>query len=1189
MMGYRLFLFTYLAGGLTFIPLLIAVLVLPAWYLLPRFSPHAPETSESVDGEHGQERVEKAKWRLSGDAAASGTFAVLRRYDLQAATTALNARTNTGPAAGNAGGGDGTAAADGAASNPSESVYQTMYRSVFPGSKTTASTTSLLHADDAEASPNRRRPPTANVLYIVLRHAHLMVYDSPAQVEVKHVISLAHHHVSLQAGKDDEEDAHEGNISEAELFTKRTAIVLTPVELPTGALQAPAQPPLKPFYLFNATNSEKEDFYHALLSNRSHPPVPRPLEPDALIKLQSTLHSSSLTPETRALNALIGRVFLALHRTESLGDMIRTKLEKKLARIQKPTFIPSLLVQSIHLGDAGPVFSNLKLRDFDITGDITLSADVKYTGGISVTLLAVAKLDLGPRFKARTVDLVLKTTLQRISGTMLLRVKPPPSNRIWFCFETMPDLDVRVEPVVSERKITYGFVLRAMEERVRSAFGEGLVKPNWDDIPMPFADTRGTNARGGIWSDPGSQDHAAAPAKDMAERHDKPESIPHLTPEIDTAIASGITSHSDPNLARVRHSTTMPADTSPERPPRPPKPLRSPSISTAAGVAMDGQNVEPVRADEASSLKTPQKRTLFRSRTSLPPQAQKDAVEELRGLHVRAEQAAMTSKAVEAQQTERRHSDPADVPHPSAGEDSESVRSVPTSEAPPSDIASTTRTFSIRSTESDHSTAATSMSSTRNEQLQQKKSTIIAATAAATAAAKNWGWNAIQRGRARAGQTPEPPPQQPMGRGQPLPPPGQPLPGPQKGIWGIGTMRRKPVPEGPDHAPPRPTTGESLTKDGSGSHEQNSTMEGGEAADEEEFEPWQENSGSTAADQSHGSSRSTVHLADSTDIHARPSTPSSKSLSKEEPPVTKPTHGNGEKAQAKAKKTPPPLPARRQHGRGESIPSTHFIPSTHSTTTTTTGPSPSSSSTSTSSQKPPPLSSYSDDLLSLLPAAAAAPGLRVPEPAATAIAAENLTPALAHGSRDDVLHFAPADAVETHTRRANGAADSTPSRPFGGRSFASGEDFAGGAGGGAASGGAGVAVGTGTASSTTPAGAEIRLPPRAEVAPDVRDSSSSSSSRVQVASAPVGNDPFANLKLGISSASESDVLARTTTTAGVDDDEILSRVRARIRDRTPAVEREGGGGTSGGGGGVQQQQHSKTYSQDQIDRGVPWS
>lgn len=373
----------YIVGGFTFIPLVVIVTLLLAWYLAPKHETNTTHTkpaavSLGVAGEaKSQELGHKTGQQLSGAAAASGTFAVLRRYDFQAATAALSARNNAGSnGIANATPADGSIGNDASTSSSSESVYQVMYRSVFDRNKNNNNTRTLLADSTADQNPSvkpgKSKGPPANVFYIVLRHGHLMLYDSPAQVEVKHVISLAHHAITLQAGNGAFPEDNHSTIPEADLFVKRTAIVLTPTDIPNGALQqANEQPPTRPIVLFGSLSIEKEDFYHALLASRASPPTPLELDPAALIKLQSTLHSSSLTPETKAVNALLGRIFLALQHSDFLSNFIRRKIENKLARIQKPSFIPLVEIRSLDLGDAGPVISNLRLKDLDISGDLS--------------------------------------------------------------------------------------------------------------------------------------------------------------------------------------------------------------------------------------------------------------------------------------------------------------------------------------------------------------------------------------------------------------------------------------------------------------------------------------------------------------------------------------------------------------------------------------------------------------------------------------------------------------------------------------------------------------------------------------------------------------------------------------------------------------------------------------------------
>jgi hypothetical protein len=681
-MGLRLFLFTYLLGGLTFIPLLLLAVIVPAWYLLPKepsqepsvfgedeASPNSVKSLEKDSRVDGKSEGDKRSRSLTGETAASGTFAVLRQYDFQAAISALNAKNPN--SSNGVPGGDGSAGAEPGTTTGSESVYQSMYRSVF---NKASSTRELLQRggdgnDDRDQSQLgqtgtpakniRRKPVPANVLYILLRHGHLMIYESAAQVEVKHVISLAHHTIGLQSGVGIEEEEDRRLVPEPDLFIKRTAIVLRPIELPNGSLQPqiPGHAAPKPFYLFSPSNIDKEDFYHALLATRPSPPIPRPLDTNALTKLQKALHSSSLTPETRAFSALLGRIFLALHRSDHITALIRSKIERKLDRIPKPSFIPSLSLQSLDLGDAAPTISAPRLRDFNaVSGEMTLALDLRYTEGtLALTLLAVATLDLGlgPRFKPRSVTLALKTSLQRVVGTLLLRIKPPPSNRIWFTFETMPDLGIRVEPVVSERKITYGFILRAIEERIRNAVGEGLVKPNWDDAPMPLTETLGSHARGGLWSSEGEDDDplpheskritrktsSGSTTAGLGQQNGRSASTPTLIPDLSegaetddftttslsaTASELNLSNPKDYDSLRRRPTTASIASTSssstlvdPAAPALPArrKPVRSPSLSappppssappvvalTAAGHHVNTSSATPVSSADNST------------------------------------------------------------------------------------------------------------------------------------------------------------------------------------------------------------------------------------------------------------------------------------------------------------------------------------------------------------------------------------------------------------------------------------------------------------------------------------------------------------------------------------------------------------------------------------------------------------
>src|SRR5690242_6823228 len=262
----------------------------------------------------------------------------------------------------------------------------------------------------------------------------------------------------------------------------------------------------KAFYLFSDNCSEKEDFYHAMLQAQEHhqdhasrqpSPVPLKFETPDLVKLVQQLHANEENLHTRWINALIGRVFLALYKTPEIKNFIATKITKKIARVPKPALISSVKLRKIDMGTLPPFVTNPKLKELTVDGDLIVEADVSYKGNFRIEIEATARIELGQRFKAREVTLVLGCYLKRLDGHLLLRIKPPPSNRLWMTFETMPRVELSVEPIVSSRQITYGPILRAIESRIKEVLNETLVAPNWDD--MPFMDTIAQTIRGGIW------------------------------------------------------------------------------------------------------------------------------------------------------------------------------------------------------------------------------------------------------------------------------------------------------------------------------------------------------------------------------------------------------------------------------------------------------------------------------------------------------------------------------------------------------------------------------------------------------------------------------------------------------------------------------------------------------------------
>ena len=207
-----------------------------------------------------------------------------------------------------------------------------------------------------------------------------MLYDDSDQLEVRHVISLSHHTVSIYGGGE--------VIPEPELYIRRNAICLSRKDVESSIRHGIAAQK-KPFYLFSENCSEKEDFYFALLQNQDRrpgeksplaPPTPLGFNQSHIIHLVQQLHSSEEHLQTRWLNAMMGRVFLALYKTQDVETNFKNKITKKIARVKKPAFLNDIVIQKVDVGDGVPYITNPKLRDLTVDGECVIEMYISYTG-----------------------------------------------------------------------------------------------------------------------------------------------------------------------------------------------------------------------------------------------------------------------------------------------------------------------------------------------------------------------------------------------------------------------------------------------------------------------------------------------------------------------------------------------------------------------------------------------------------------------------------------------------------------------------------------------------------------------------------------------------------------------------------------------------------------------------------------
>ncbi len=389
-----------------------------------------------------------------------------------------------------------------------------------------------------------------------------------------------------------------------------------------------------------------------------------------------------------------------------------------------------------------------------------------------------------------------------------------------------------IEPIVSSRQITYTVILRQIENRIKEVVAETLVSPFWDDTP--FFSTEHKNWRGGIFDGDDevvhSPEHAAIAAQlgnvDEVSRldHTAPELSPELPP-IEKSYSMPVAESNQPtgfwarklnkgsqtNTNHLNSASTTAVDTkhSSSSYPDVPLPIRSGSFSASS----------PVIGTEAAHAE------VFKPAPS--PRSRDDAVSTMANISARSRTQSPTQSPVASPSnalpiistlSSSSNSSTDAIPEPANDEctpkgparrhTASSSESIISNDQPPdspglssrnsikSGTGSISRGFFARKEPSSPKVA---------DGTPETKNKTLTAVSNAAATAKRWGWGAIQRQAERNanGRKLSDPPvdlNQPMGRGQPLPPPGTPLPRPGEMATPTAIPKRKPV------APPPPLT-----------------------------------------------------------------------------------------------------------------------------------------------------------------------------------------------------------------------------------------------------------------------------------------------------------------------------------------------------------------------------------------------
>ncbi|KAJ1913547.1 hypothetical protein H4219_005171 [Mycoemilia scoparia] len=175
------------------------------------------------------------------------------------------------------------------------------------------------------------------------------------------------------------------------------------------------------------------------------------------------------------LNAVLGRIFISVYRTKAMHQYFIDKIQSKFDRIKRPSYLEPIKVADLHVGNHVPIISNPKLLSLSNAGELEMELDVEYYGGFSAELRTAFKAG-GLR-----LSLALAVHLNYLKGRLLVKIKEPPTNRAWVGFYEMPKLDLKINPIIFDRQITYDMVLNVIEKLVYEAISTSIVLPYMDD------------------------------------------------------------------------------------------------------------------------------------------------------------------------------------------------------------------------------------------------------------------------------------------------------------------------------------------------------------------------------------------------------------------------------------------------------------------------------------------------------------------------------------------------------------------------------------------------------------------------------------------------------------------------------------------------------------------------------------
>jgi hypothetical protein len=238
----------------------------------------------------------------------------------------------------------------------SDTPNDTMFKK-FPQKGLLSATLKALFSgqNQPEASTHRR------MLYAILKHSSLFLYENESQSVCLDVLLLAQYHVEL----------HPPQVPDYERFLKDHPICLIPKTKADGVL-----------YIYATSGSEKEDWFILLTracqktSNGQYEEAMTSYIESMTKLVQTMKHTDPDYQSTAWLNALLGRAFVAVNANPNIKHWFIQKLNRHMNLETSPSILSEIFIQDVSFGNSLPVFKNPKLVDISVDGDMQVEMGI---------------------------------------------------------------------------------------------------------------------------------------------------------------------------------------------------------------------------------------------------------------------------------------------------------------------------------------------------------------------------------------------------------------------------------------------------------------------------------------------------------------------------------------------------------------------------------------------------------------------------------------------------------------------------------------------------------------------------------------------------------------------------------------------------------------------------------------------